>query len=111
MPYWYGIPANTPAGVTVVLGPPLQFQVGQSLNVYFRITDSAGIAVVDRAALNYNGTAAAGGGTVSDLSFSTAYPNLVYATIKMGADAGVNTFRFSFGNLPPVTLNVEGIKP
>ena len=56
-------------------------------------------------------TATAGGGSVSNLQLSGSYPNLVYATIKAGPEAGRNTFRFAFANLTPVTYNVDVTKP
>jgi hypothetical protein len=80
------------------------------LNVYFRIIDSSGIAILDPQVLKYQGTVVAGGGTISNLLISTSYPNLVYATIKTGPDPDQNTFRVAFASFAPITFNVTGTK-
>ena len=111
VPYWYGVPSNTPASLKVIENPPSELPVGESRAIYFRITDAVGIAVLDNQVLQYQGTVVAGGGTISGLDLSPLYPNLVYATIKMGPEPIRNTFRVSFGSFPPVTFNINGVKP
>ena len=111
VPYWYGVPSGVPAAVTTVQAAPTQLTIGQTASVYFRVIDAAGIPLVDRDALQYDGAVTGGGGTMSDLQASTSYPNLLYVQIRAGATAGRNTYRVIFGGLPAVTFTVEGRDP
>ncbi|MCL4401194.1 MAG: S8 family serine peptidase [Acidobacteria bacterium] len=110
VPYWYGIPSSVPDAITVVLPPPAQLTVNQTFGIYFRVTDSSGIAVLDRTSLKFNGTVVAGGGTITGLNLNSPFPNLVFASIHMGPELGTNTFRVSFGNLAPITFEIEGVR-
>jgi len=91
---------------------PTQMPPRQTANLFCRVIDAAGLPVSNRQALNYSGTAVAGGGTISSsVIFSTFYPNLIVLVAKMGPDPGRNTFRISFANLPPLVFDVEGVRP
>ncbi|HWQ52455.1 MAG TPA: S8 family serine peptidase [Bryobacteraceae bacterium] len=111
VPYWHAVPSNVVVNRSLVSGtPPTQARVGQAVTLYFRLTDASGIAIMDRQYLKYSGTVVAGGGTVSDLLFSTSYPNLIAVTLRLGTEPGRNTFRIAFGDLPAAEYTIEGVR-
>ncbi len=111
VPYWHTVPSGIVAASTVVLSPPAQLEVGKIASIYFRITDTTGIAVTDRDSLAYTGSVVSGGGAISDLYVSVSYPNLVYVRVMAGPEPGANVYRIRFGNLRPVEFTIQGVKP
>jgi subtilisin family serine protease len=111
LPYWHAIPSGIPAADTIISSVPSQLAAGQSLTLYFRVVDSQGIPVLNPDALRFSGTVITGQGSMSGLSLSDKYPNLVYTTFTLGPDPGTNIFRLSFANLLPRTFSVTGTRP
>jgi hypothetical protein len=95
----------------MLTGVPSQLPAGRSLTLYFRVVDREGIPVLDINTLRFTPSVVTGGGSLSGLSPSDIYPNLVYTTLSMGSDPGPNIFRVSFASLPPHTFSVTGTKP
>jgi hypothetical protein len=110
VPYWHAIPSGIPAAATMLNNLPSQSVAGRSFTLFFRVVDGQGIPILDTKALRFSGSALSGSGSVSGLSLSDDYPNLVYTTIKLGPDPGTNTFRLTFANLPPRTITVNATR-
>jgi subtilisin family serine protease len=106
IPYWYAVPADRPAVVTVVSGSPAQAAAGSSLRLFFRAIDNSGVAFVNPATLRFRGMSVSGGGSVGTLSPSPLYPNLVYADFTLGSAPGQNIFQVTFGDLPARTFAI-----
>jgi hypothetical protein len=111
VPYWYGVPSNTPSVVKQIQAPAAGVTAGGFTDAYFRISDEVGIAITDPDVLKYEGTVVSGGGSMIPAQTSAVYPGLVYVRLISGATAGRNTYRVSFAGLPPVNLTVEGRAP
>ena len=107
VPYWYGVPPYVPFALSSLNGVRASAKVGTVLNVFVRVTDSIGYPITDNATLAFQGTAAAGGGSIT-LSNTLFFPNLRLIRLKLGPNPGPNTFLYSFGNLGPFGFTVTG---
>jgi hypothetical protein len=98
IPYWYGVTSNTPARITVLQSSPSGRRGSLQQNaIQFRVTDSAGMAILGVPA---QVTVLTGGGSAqSPVSRDSAYPGVYGVSVRLGLVAGDNTFRIQAGSL------------
>jgi minor extracellular serine protease Vpr len=104
VPYWYGVPNGIPADIFFLNGAPTSANAGSTVPLFVRVTDLTGYAITSDQLLGFQGSTT-GGGSIT-LSPSVFYPNLREILLKMGPTKTTYSFTFSFGQLPPVTINI-----
>ena len=109
VPYWYGVPTSIPRAVLPVTGLPTTAAAGSSQGLLLRVTDDIGYPVLNATSLAFQGKVVSGGGTVT-LAPTTFITGLLEVIFKLGPNAGDNTFQFSFGQLPALTVTITGTK-
>jgi hypothetical protein len=105
VPYWFAVPASSPAFITVLSIAP-SASAGSTLNqaVIFRITDSAGLSVP----ISPQVTPLSGGGRVTGVAtLGSAYPNDYAVNVRLGAQPGSNIFQIQAGSLVS-TVTITG---
>ncbi len=96
IPYWYAVQGSTPAGYVVLDARPSSPRAGNTVRVWLRVYDQAGLPVTDPqpAATPVSG----GGAVVSIDNGSRDYPNTWLLTIRTGSRPGPNVFQIQIGN-------------
>jgi minor extracellular serine protease Vpr len=107
VPYWYGVPSLVPQSVFQLNPPPVSAPVSTTISLYVRVTDLVGYAITDNAHLGFQSLVNAGGGAIA-LSPTVFFPNIRLITMRLGRNAGNNTYTFSFGSLPPIQITIAG---
>jgi len=93
VPYWYGIPSQTPAYVTI-LDAPTNGRSGSRQTIFLRPTDAQGIPVNATPTV----TVASGGGSVIGITSIDDEAPGVYA-LQVRVAAGQNVFRITAGSI------------
>jgi len=113
-PYWYAVPSETPARVTVLsallFDPSAQdlWKVGARINdaIEFRVTDPSGIVLPN---VQPTVTVESGGGTIiGTASLNRIFPGVFSVTVRLGTRRGANVFRVKVGELPPLDVTITG---
>jgi minor extracellular serine protease Vpr len=107
VPYWYGVPSQTPQNVFLMNGLPTSAAPGTTLPLYVRVTDLIGYAITDNIHLAFQGQVNAGGGAIA-LSPTLYFPNIRLITLRLGKNAATNTYTFSFGSATPIQVTITG---
>ena len=95
VPYWYGIPSDVPAYLTVLYAPSSGSR-GSRQTIYYRISDKAGLPVFMDATVK---PTMGGGSFVRLQNIDSFYPGVYAATVRLGITAGENDFQISAGDL------------
>lgn len=94
--YWWAVAGGPPAAIAVAINPGTA-KPAASVDVYFRVVDSAGISLPSPVP---QVTVASGGGTVISVdTLGSIYPGVWIATVKLGSANGANLFRLTAGEL------------
>jgi len=107
VPYWYGVPSQSPQNVFLLNPPPVSAAVGSTIPVFVRVTDLIGYAITDNAHLAFQSQVNAGGGAIA-LSSTVFFPNIREILVRLGRSPGNNTFTFSFGSAAPIQVTIAG---
>lgn len=108
VPYWYAVPSNQPAYLTLLYAPDTA-GAGSTAELYFRITDPVGLPILGT---NPQVTTVSGGGEVLEArAIDTEVPGGYRARVRMGTAAGTNTFEIRAAGLPPRTVQITGTAP
>src|ERR1019366_6525472 len=93
--YWYAVGSQTPAYLTV-LDAPQSGTHGSRQTIFFRISDSVGVAVFMDAVIK----ATSGGGSVFPIQYvDDTYPGVYEPTVHLGPEVMDNIFHISVGSL------------
>ena len=95
-PYWFAVPSNQPAHVTV-LSSTASGSSGQLLSqaIVLRITDAAGVIVANPVVQI---TVTQGNGQVTSVASDDAsFPGVYEVEVRLGASPGINTFHITAG--------------
>ena len=107
MPYWYGVPSQAPQNVFLMNGLATSAPVATTINLYVRVTDFIGYAITDNLHLAFQSQVNGGGGAIT-LSPTVYFPNIRLITLRLGKNAGGNTYTFSFGSVAPIQVTITG---
>jgi hypothetical protein len=102
VPYWYGVPSNTPAFITVLNASQgaVQAQSGQD-SVLFRVSDASGIAITN---IQPAVTVVSGTGVLSSVnSRNSLIPGAFGINLRLGPRSGTTVVRIQAGD---ITLEV-----
>ena len=95
VPYWYAISTGEPRYLTI-LDSAASGDPGSRQFIFFRVTDSSGVALDPGATVS----AVSGGGTaISSVSVDNLVPGAFGAQVRLSADDGPNVFRIQAGSL------------
>ncbi len=99
VPYWYGVKSDTPVTITNLDSlTHASRDTRQTDAILFRVTDAAGLPILN---VTPTVTVTAGGGTVTSLkSYDSDSPGLFSVSVRLGTEAGINTFRVQAGDIP-----------
>lgn len=111
IPYWYGVPAGIPADQFYLMRPLEQAPAGSTQPAYVRVIDSIGYAIVDPAALGYQGVSTTPGAGVTLIPLPPEAGNMWEIDFQLAPRPGTNSFTVSFGGLPPTTFTITGTRP
>jgi minor extracellular serine protease Vpr len=98
VPYWYGVPANTPAHITILNASQgtVQATSGQDA-VLFRITDASGIPVTD---IKPTVSIVSGASTFSSVnSRDSVIPGAFGVNLRLGTRKGTSVVRIQAGDI------------
>jgi minor extracellular serine protease Vpr len=106
VPYWYGVPSNQPAHITV-LSSTASATAGSRLTnaILFRVTDAAGLPVTTMQPTISAVTSGAQAGSISPVNSSI--PNAFAASVRLAPQAGNNVYQIQAGSLA-VTVTIVG---
>ncbi len=106
VPYWYGVPSNTPAHITV-LSSTASGTAGSRLQnaILFRVTDAIGLPVSGMQPSVTAITPGAQAGSIA--SVDSSIPNAFAATVRLAPQAGGNVYQIQAGNLT-VSVTIVG---
>jgi minor extracellular serine protease Vpr len=107
VPYWYGVPSQAPQTVYELNPPPVSAAAGTTVALFVRVTDLIGYAITDGPHLAFRSQVNAGGGAIA-LSSTVFFPNILEIGMRLGRNAGTNTYTFSFGLAPPIQVSIVG---
>jgi hypothetical protein len=103
IPYWYGVPSDTPAFLSVfsndgfqagaIYGPGFTGQTP----IMFRLLDAIGIPIRNPSLVSVS--AVSGGGTILSFGITSNDPSQFGVAIRFGPNAGRNVFRIQSGAL------------
>jgi minor extracellular serine protease Vpr len=98
VPYWFGVAGRTPATIPLLAATITGRRSRQVIDAFqFRVTDSAGVPI---AGVVPDVSVTAGSGTVvSVASVDADSPGVFSVTVRLGLEAGVNTFRIQAGQV------------
>jgi hypothetical protein len=104
IPYWYAVRSGTPKYITLIQ-PSDSARSGETVRVYVRVTDSVGLPLFDP---ELRVTTEAGAGEVISIeSVDRTFPGVYLVRLRMGPDAGTNSFDFRSGDVGTrLTLSV-----
>jgi subtilisin family serine protease len=94
IPWWFGVPSETVASMTVI-DPQESVQPSRPAVLYVRPTDASGFPVEQRPEV----TVVSGGGRVTSVQAHLLYPGFYTIGLRMGPEAGDNTFDISAGGV------------
>jgi subtilisin family serine protease len=105
VPYWYGVPSNQPAHITVLYNAGSGSAGSRIADaVYFRVTDAAGLPVT----LQPSVSAATVGAQVGSLaSIDSFVPNAFTFTVRLASAPGNNVYQIQAGSLT-TTVTIVG---
>ena len=98
VPYWFGVPSDTPAYITIV-DSATSLRPGTLVSdaVIFHVADAAGIIMRD---VTPRVTVVSGGGSVvAVVSRSGASPGAFGLNVRLGRGGGTNVFRITAGSV------------
>ncbi len=96
LPYWYGVPSDTPANLYVDSNVPETGKVSSTQSILVRVTDRSGIPQLSNPTAKVEG----GDGSVMDFhSVDSRYPGFYNLRVKLGAEKGPNVFVVEAGTL------------
>jgi len=96
IPYWYAVQGTAPATFVVLSARPSAPRPGNTVRVYIRIHDRAGLAITEP---EPSVTPLTGGGTVDSVeSGARDYPNSWLLNLRTGTRPGPNTFQIQVGD-------------
>jgi hypothetical protein len=98
VPYWYGVPSDSPAYITIV-DSATDLRPGTLVSdaIIFHIADASGIIVRD---MTPKVTVVSGGGSVLGVvSKSGASPGAFGVSVRLGRSGGTNVFRITAGSI------------
>jgi hypothetical protein len=106
VPYWYGVPSNQPAHITILSSTDSGSAGSQITNAFvFRVTDAAGLPVT---ALQPSVTAITAGARVSSIfSVDSQISNAFTFSVGLAAQAGNNVYQIQDGS-QTITVTVVG---
>jgi hypothetical protein len=106
VPYWYGVPSDEPAHITV-LSSTASGTVGSRLQnaILFRVTDAIGLPVTGIQPSVKAITPGAQAGSIA--SVDSSIPYAFAATVRLAREAGSNVYRIQAGSLT-ATVTIVG---
>jgi subtilisin family serine protease len=98
VPYWYGVPSDTPAFITIMeMADTLRPGALVGDAIVFHVADAAGIVIKD---VIPTVTAISGGGSVVGVvSRNASSPGAYGLNVRLGRTAGANVFRITAGGV------------
>ncbi len=110
VPYWYAYPDGIPNYIDT-LGAPTQATAGGVVDLYFKVKDGTGAAILNTRLINATSSVVSGGGKILGPYFSSSYVNWLYFAATLSTTPGDNTFTFQAQGFAPVTYTITGVKP
>ncbi len=106
VPYWYGVPSDVPAHITVLSSTASGAAGSRIANaILFRVTDAIGLPVSGTTPSVTAVTPGAKAGAI--VSADSSIPNALAATVQLAPQAGTNTYQIQAGSLA-VTVTIVG---
>ncbi|MBI3680952.1 MAG: S8 family serine peptidase [Acidobacteria bacterium] len=104
VPYWLAVRSTTPKAISLA-SLPVRGTPGSQVDVLFRVVDGASLSLLEP---QPDVTVVGGGGTVTLVRLlGSQYPGLYVGRLRLGLEAGINTFKVTAGGLER-QFNIRG---